>query len=132
MFIRSVLSSLVVLFGVVAWANVQPGPQRRTSLYYYFELPPKEKLVLKIGADKVCKNGSDKIAIEEFDSSKSYPSAETKKPVPIRIKHFYVESFSICSNQPIGKLSETLTIGPFTDQMTHIRITTSEGIKIDR
>jgi len=119
------------LFASYAFA-AQPGPQGRKSNYYYFELVPKEKLVLTFQSDKICSNDTDKISVDEFDSTASYPSAEKKGKVPVRVKSIFAESFSVCSNQPTGKLEKKIVIGPFNSQMTHIRITTSDGIQVSQ
>lgn len=109
---------------------VQAGPQARKSNYYYFELVPKEKLELSFQSDKICSNNTDKIQVDEFDSTAAYPSVEKKGKVPVRIKNIFVESFSVCSNNPIGKIEKKIVIGPFPKQMTHIRITASDGIQV--
>lgn len=109
---------------------VQIGPQGRKSSYYYFELAPKEKLVLTFIADKICTNDSDKILVDEFNSTASYPSTEKKVNVAVRIKSIFVESYSVCSSHPIEKLNREIVIGPFESQMTHIRITTSDGVQV--
>ncbi len=118
-----------ISFNVLA---AQPGPQGRNSSYYYFELVPKEKLVLTFRSDKICNDGTDKIRVDEFDSKASYPSIDTKGKVAVRIKSIFVESFSICSNNPIGKIEQKVVIGPFDSQMTHIRITTSDGVQVSQ
>ena len=115
---------------VVSAAATSPEMTGRTSTYYYFELILKEKITLIFLADKICPNNTDKISIDEFESTRSYPSTEGVGKVPVRIKSIYVESFSPCSGHPIGKIRKKLTIGPFAKQMTHIRLTTSDGIHV--
>ncbi|GEM_PF-3095462 len=110
--------------------TAQPGSQGRSSNYYYFELVPKEKLVLTFSSDKICNDDSDKIRVNEFDSKASYPSIDAKGKVAVRIKNIFVESFSICSNNPIGKIEQKVVIGPYNSQMTHIRITASVGVQV--
>jgi len=48
------------------------GPQGRKSNYYYYELVPKEKSVLTFQADKICANDTDKISVEEFESTAAW------------------------------------------------------------
>lgn len=109
---------------------VQLGLQGRTSNYYYFEIAPKEKLVLTLQADKRCANEMDRISVDEFESTTSYPSMEKKGKVHVRVKSIFAESFSPCSNNPVGKLEKKIVVGPFANRMTHIRLITSDGIQV--
>lgn len=111
---------------------VNANPQGRKSNYYYFELVPKEKLVLTLLSDKRCNNDVDKISVDEFDSTAFYSSTETKKKESVRIKNIFANSFSVCSNQPNGKLEKKIVIGPFNSQMTHIRLIASEGMQVNQ
>jgi hypothetical protein len=121
----------LMAFSISALA-VQPGPQGRKSNYYYFELVPKEKLVLTLQADKICANDADRISVDEFESTASYPSTEKKGKVPVRVKSIFAESFSPCSSQPVGKLEKKIVVGPFDNHMTHIRLTISDGIQVSQ
>jgi len=104
---------------------------RKDASFFYSELVPNESLVFTFQSDKYCQiEGQDKIIIDEFDSSKGYPSTESSKTVPVRIINLYVQAFSICSNQPKGKFSQKLVVGPFGKMMTHIRLTVLDGVKI--
>jgi hypothetical protein len=116
-----------LLFSQISFAN-----GGRTAIYRYLELVPNQKLVLNISVETRCANvGQEKISIEDFESEKSYPSTETGKAKSVRINTYYIESFSPCSTPIHGKISKQVTIGPFKDKMTHIRITTTENIKIE-
>ena len=121
---------LTLLISILTFNSFASGIQGRKSNYYYLELVPKEKFVLTFQADKICSNNTDQIRVDEFDSSTSYPSIERKGNAPVRIKSIFVESFSICSNNPIGKLERKVIIGPYKDKITHIRITASDGVKV--
>jgi hypothetical protein len=124
---------VLIILALVSLSSASPSvPQGRKANYFYFELVPKEKLVLTFKADKICAKDVDKISVNEFDSEAKYPATETKGKVPVRIKNIFVESFSPCSNHPVGKLEKKLVVGPFAKQMTHIRVTTSEGIEVSQ
>jgi hypothetical protein len=124
--------STLFLFVALSSRAGSPTLEGRNANYFYFELVPGEKIVLTLQADRICKGNTDKISISNFESTASYPSTESKGNVSVRVKSIFVESFSPCSNHPIGKLEEQLIIGPYTKQMTHIRLITSDGIKVLR
>jgi hypothetical protein len=114
------------------FSQISLADSGRAAIYRYFELVPNQKLVLNISVETRCVNvGHEKISIEDFESEKSYPSTETGKSKSVRIKTYYIESFSPCSTTIQGKISKQVTIGPFKEKMTHIRITTSDNIKIE-
>lgn len=119
------------LISMLSFNSFASRIQSRKSNYYYLELVPKEKLVLTFQADKICRSNTDQIRIDEFDSTASYPSNERRGGVLVRIKSIFVESFSVCSHNPIGKLEKKVIIGPNKEKMTHIRITTSDGVNVD-
>jgi len=107
----------------------QPG---RSAKYFYWELYPKERLVLTFEAERICPNNSDKISITEFEAKKKYLSNENiQQNVDVRIKNLYVEAFSSCSNNPSGKIQHKLVIGPYPRLMTHVRVTASEGVSVN-
>lgn len=120
-----------LLLSQLSLANVADS-SGRTAIYRYFELVPNQKLILNLSVETRCsKVEEEKITIEDFESEKSYPSTETGKDKSVRVKSFYVESFSPCSTPVQGKISKQITVGPFKDKMTHIRITTSENVKVE-
>lgn len=87
---------------------------------------------MNIEAGRRCaQETQEKLTINDFEGVKSYPSTESEKDVPVRIKHFYIESFSPCSTPVQGKILKQVTVGPFKDKMTHIRITASHNLKIE-
>lgn len=104
----------------------------RTSKYFYFELVPKEKVILTFKAQKRCSNDTDKISLQDFEVIKFYQSEQLEKRVPVRVKNYYAESFSVCSNNPTGSIEKKIVIGPFKNKMTHIRITASDSINVER
>jgi hypothetical protein len=104
----------------------------RNSKYFYVELVPKEKVILTFKAQKRCSDDTDKISVQDFEVIKFYHSAELEKRVPVRVKNYYAESFSVCSNNPTGTIEKKVVIGPFKNKMTHIRITTSDSISVER
>lgn len=124
----------LILFLVV---NLQarasaPTLEGRSAKYFYFELVPGEKVVLTFQADKICKSDTDKILVNSLESKASYPSTSDKGSPSVRVYSIFVESFSPCSNLPVGKLEEHLVIGPYKRQMTHVRLVASDGIKVSR
>ena len=119
-----------IYFCVMALANTA-DPAGRTAIFRSFELVPNQKLVLNLEIGKKCTDASrEQITLEDFESIKNYPSVQSGKPSSVRVKHYYVETFSPCENDVIGKITKQITIGPFTDKTTHIKLTTSESVTV--
>ena len=121
---------LGVSFCLSAFAS-NVDPVGRTAIFRSFELVPNEKLVLNLKINKRCSDSNkEKITIEDFESFKSYVSVESKRKNQVRIKHYYIETFSPCENEFVGSFSKQLIIGPFKKKMTHIKITTSDNVQV--
>jgi hypothetical protein len=119
-----------ISFCAMAFSNTA-DPAGRTAIYRSFELVPNQKLVLNLEIGKKCSDANrEQITLEDFESIKDYPSAQTGKASNVRVKHYYVETFSPCENDVIGKITKQITIGPFKDKMTHIKLTTSENVNV--
>ncbi|MFZ4712210.1 MAG: hypothetical protein ACOYL6_00730 [Bacteriovoracaceae bacterium] len=127
----TILVGLFLVVPLSAFSANLADPNGRTAIYKFFELVPNQKLVLNLEIGKRCSDPSkEQLTIEDFESSKDYPSIQTGKPASVRIKHYYIESFSPCENEILGKITRQITIGPFKDKMTHIKFTTSENVKV--
>lgn len=79
-------------------------------------------------AETIC--DLDKFIIQDFETTKKYPSAEIKKDTPVRVKTIIANSVSPCSSLPKGKMEQKMVIGPFKSQMTHIHITALNGLQV--
>jgi hypothetical protein len=114
-----------------AFANTA-DPEGRTAIFKSFELVPNQKLTLNLEINRRCSDlNKEQVTIEDFESSKEYPSVDSGKNKQVRVKHYYTETFSPCQNDFVGKYSKQITIGPFKEKMTHIKITTTDNIRVN-
>ena len=126
-FILMILFSLAL---VDTFANMK-DPDGRAATYFYFELVPNEKLDLQIEVGIRCSESKkETFNIDEFESFKKYPSVVKTDKGDVRIKNYYIETFSPCVGGIRSKKLEKLSIGPFQEKMTHIRFTTTDNVKV--
>lgn len=120
----NIFITLIFFLSNICFANIT-NPAGKAATYYSFELVPKEKLTLNIVANARClRETPDQLTITDFESITAYPSTDDGKDVPVRIRHYYIESQSACPT------SKQVTVGPYKEHMTHIKITTSNNVKI--
>ena len=125
------LSLFIFLFvsGASAFA-LTTGAQARRSKFFYFELVPKETLVLSFKAPRHCKDESEKLIVQDFFSEKSYPSVDAGKEVPVRILNLHADYFSICSAHAFGSITKQYTLPADADKMSHVYVTTPDGVEV--
>jgi hypothetical protein len=98
---------------------------------FYLEIVPGESKSLKfetVNANYECK---DKFHIQEFESTKEYPSIEVKKNVPVKIINLYVKkSLQGCDKKGSkNKISAKYDITK-SNRMQHIYITTDSEVQL--
>lgn len=121
---------LISTLGFAANSSDYADPAGRTAIYRSYKLAPNQKLVLNLEVGRKCSDmNKEQLTIEDFESSKNLNSSSLEKNDTIRVMHYYVETFSPCDGNVIGKISKQLSIGPFKDS-THIKLTTSENVNV--